>query len=206
MKQFFLAAIVLSLAAAPIAQAVDAIKLAVDAGAVRLACIQNADGGWEFDVTGAPCLSGPGPSPSNTFGVTARGMLDAFILTHKAAFKASAVATGDALKTQQLTHAACATPADRPVTANLLFMVELSKKAGSSYKTAAKKDSTDSKPAAKTAEPESSTKPQASTRTASWAGECCRSLVIFSATCSVVDSETIALPSVEGAKALSQVP
>ena len=134
-----LAALVLSLAAAPVAHAVDTIKPAVDAGAVRLECLQNDDAGWDFDVTGAPCVTGPtGPSPINTLGVTARGMLDAFNLTHKAPFKASAVATGNALKALQLTHAACATPADWPVTANVLFMVELSKKAGASYKTAAK--------------------------------------------------------------------
>jgi hypothetical protein len=136
----FLAAVVLFLAVAPVAQAVDAIKIAVTSGAERLGCIQNADGGWDFDVTGLVSCppGGPGPSPSNTFGVTAHGMLDAYSLTHDPDYKASAVETGDALKAQQLLHAACATPDDRPVTANVLFLLDLSKKAGSSYKTAAK--------------------------------------------------------------------
>jgi len=139
----FLAAVVLSLAVAPVAQAVDASKLAVIAGADRLDCIQNADGGWDFDVTGLVSCppGGPGPSPSNTFGVTARGMLDAFSLKKDAHYKASAVETGNALKAQQLLHTACAGPADRPVTANVLFLLDLSKtlgSAGSSYKTAAK--------------------------------------------------------------------
>ena len=46
------------------------------------------------------------------------------------------MATGDALKA--MVPAACATPDDRPVTANVLFLRELSTNAGPSYKTAAK--------------------------------------------------------------------
>ena len=65
--------VVLSLAAAPVAQAADLIKAAVTSGATRLECLQNADDGWDFDVTGDPCGGGPGPSPANTLGVTALG-------------------------------------------------------------------------------------------------------------------------------------
>lgn len=128
--------VVLSLAAAPVAQAADLIKAAMISGAERLDCLQNADDGWDFDVTGVVLCGGLGTSPANTLGVTALGLLEAHRLTHTAAFKAAAVETGDALKA--MVPATCATPADRPVTANVLFLRELSKNAGPSYKTAAK--------------------------------------------------------------------
>jgi hypothetical protein len=134
---FLAATVVLSLVAAPVAQAADPIKAAVVAGATRLDCLQNTDGGWDFDVAPGPGCA-PGGSSANTFGVTALGMLDAFRLTKSATFKAAAVETGNALKTRQLAAAACAGPADRPVTADVLFLAELSANAGLSYRTAAK--------------------------------------------------------------------
>ena len=107
MTMVLVAAVALSPLAVPVAEAADPIKTAVASGAARLEFLQNPDGGWCFDVADYPCA----PSPTNTFGVTAQGLLDANALTPTPSLLTAAKKSGDNLKARVTPVASCSSGA-----------------------------------------------------------------------------------------------
>src|SRR5688500_819504 len=121
----------------------DPIKDALNLGGTHLKNQQNGDGGWFFEVGDADCGLGAGVSCPNTFGVTAMGLLDAFRVTKNLQVKAAAVETGDALVAKRNAAPVCdgnpGIGADRPFTADVRFLAELTLTTGRAvYKNAAK--------------------------------------------------------------------
>ena len=138
------AAVAFSPLAVPVAEAVDLIKPAVASGAAHLAGLQNLDGGWCFDIpyAGPPNPCG-GVSPTNTFGVTALGLLDAYKLTPSATLLTKAKFTGDKPVLRGPTTTNCGFDGDggdTPMrTADAVFLLDLAQATGTaSYKNAAK--------------------------------------------------------------------
>jgi hypothetical protein len=122
--------LVLSLLAAPVAEAADPIKAALLQGSLRLGALQNHDGGWFFLAGDSDCGAGIGASCPNTLGETALGLVAAYRITRDQATRAYAVLTGEGLKDRYTAAAPCDTPEDRPFTADVEFLVELTKIAG----------------------------------------------------------------------------
>ena len=119
----------------PVAEAADPIRTAVASGAARLVFLQNADGGWCFTVPEYPACA----SASNTFGVTAEGLLAANMLTPTPALMTAAKKSGDNLKAR---GAACGfdpSGGDTPMrTSDVVFLQDLGQASGNAtYKTAA---------------------------------------------------------------------
>ncbi len=69
------------------------IKDSIIAGADRLVATQNNDGGWLWENP----TTGEDTSSTNTFGVTALGLLDAYKLTTDSRYLAAAEVTGESL-------------------------------------------------------------------------------------------------------------
>jgi hypothetical protein len=125
--------LLLSWAVPPAADAADPIKTALRNGGERLIDLQNADGGWFFTVGDTDCAGNTVPpeiSCKNTFGVTAQGLVSAYRVTRAASMRNAARDTGDALLARYSAAPACddnvGTAADRPVTADIAFLVSLS--------------------------------------------------------------------------------
>ena len=133
------AVLAFSLLAIPVAEATDPIKTAVALGAARLESLQNADGGWFFNVGDTGCDVGPGLSCSNTFGVTAEGLLDANKLTPNALLLAAAKDSGNNLKSRGAICGFDGSGGDTPMrTADVMFLMDLSQATGDvTYKNAA---------------------------------------------------------------------
>lgn len=104
------------------------IREALQNGGDRLVGLQNADGGWFFDVADPDCGLGPGVSCPNTFGVTALGLVDSFRVTHDPAHRDAATAAGDVLVAKHLASPACdanpLTSGDRPFTIDVVFLLD----------------------------------------------------------------------------------
>ncbi len=93
--------------------------------AFRLLATQNADGGWEWTNPDTAPSTGV-PSPKNTLGVTAQGMLDSYKQLHLPEFLAASVATYDQMVVNSLDLGSRMRGPDIP------FLVELSEVTGSS--------------------------------------------------------------------------
>jgi hypothetical protein len=134
-----IAGLALSLQAIPVAEAADTIKVAVASGAARLEGIQNTDGGWFFNVGETDCGAGAGLSCSNTFGVTAEGLLEANKLTPSPALLAAAKDSGNNLSGRGAGCGFDSAGGDTPMrTADVMFLMDLSQIAGNvTYKNAA---------------------------------------------------------------------
>lgn len=122
----------------------DPIKTALQQGGDRLDALQNPDGGWFWYVGDIDCGAGPGVSCPNTIGITAMGVLQAYLVTKDLDHLVAAADAGDLLVAKHNAAPACdslpGTSADRPFTVDVTFLMELSKVAkpsGKTYKTAA---------------------------------------------------------------------
>jgi hypothetical protein len=135
MTMVLVAAVAFSPLAVPVAEAVDLIKDAVVSGAARLVFLQNADGGWCFTVPEYPGCA----SASNTFGVTAQGLLAAHLLTPTPALLTAAKKSGDNLKARGAVCGFDTGGGDTPMrTSDVVFLQDLGQVSGNAtYKTAA---------------------------------------------------------------------
>ncbi len=104
----------------------DLIDLVIPEGADRLVVTQNNDGGWEWENPDTNPATGI-PSPSNTLGVTAQGLLDAYKSTKNNTYLTACIKTYNRLVTNStisdpLTHKIRGT--------DITFLVELSEVTG----------------------------------------------------------------------------
>jgi len=93
-------------------------------GADRLVVTQNDDGGWDWGTPdGNPAT--PAESPKNTIGVTAQGVLDAYVLTEEQSYLDTAINAYDYM-------VVLATADERMRGPDIPFLVELSEATGNS--------------------------------------------------------------------------
>ncbi len=118
------------------AQTSDAdIEAAALAAAARLVATQNNDGGWEWENPDTDPATGT-PSPYNTLGVTAQGVLDIYRINRDTAYLTACIAAYDAM----VINAGDDDPAKHRIRGpDIPFLVELSEVTGNdTYATFAK--------------------------------------------------------------------
>ncbi|MFA5910390.1 MAG: S8 family serine peptidase [Vicinamibacterales bacterium] len=97
------------------------VSQTIASGGARQQALQNADGGWYFEVTDTHCGLGPGVSCGNIIGVTALSLLSTYERNGDAATLTAAVAAGNRLIAEFNSA-----PALPPYSQDLEFLVALS--------------------------------------------------------------------------------
>ena len=104
-------------------------------GGARLRMLQNpADGGWFYDAGSSDCGVGPGVSCPNTYGVTALGLLAAYVRTNDPANLTALNAAGNAL-VARYNAAILQTPLKLPYNQDIEFLSTLGQLTGNALYT-----------------------------------------------------------------------